>query len=246
MSLHKKPTAKQDPLKKKTSVTLVSNIFIVIAVALLIIGLGVSLYDWQANEVANQHAAKLVNAANRNTKRTIPSALTQTTTVPSTIKPSTNDLANYVVAPNLPRYLIIPKLAVDARILSVGVNTQGALETPNNVYDTAWYNGSAQPGQMGAMLIDGHISSWTAHGVFYGLNKLQPGDIIEVQLGDGTIFTYQVVKTQVYDASNVDMTAAMTPINFSEPGLNLISCTGDVIQGTSEFNERIIVFTTQI
>src|ERR1017187_3628509 len=195
----------QKPLNKKISTTLVSNILIVVAIALLIIGLGVSLHDWRSNVEANQHAAKLVNAANHNTKPTVPGAITQAAAVPSTTQPSTNDFANYVVAPNSPRYLIIPKLAVDAIVLSVGVNSQGALETPNNVYDTAWYNESAQPGQPGAILIDGHISSWTTHGVFYGLNTLQPGDIIEVQRGDNTTFTYKVVKTQVYDAGNVDM-----------------------------------------
>src|SRR5665213_504176 len=220
-------------LNKKLRSTLLSNILIGIAVALLITGLGVSLLVWQSNEKANQHAAKLVNAANHSTKSAVPSYITQPATVPSTIQPSTNDLANYVVAPNLPRYLIIPKLGVDARVLSVGVNAQEALETPDNVYDTAWYKRSALPGQPGAMLIDGHISSWTTHGVFYGLNTLKPGDIIELQRGDGTMFTYKVVKTKVYNASNVDMTAAMTPINPSVPGLNLISCSGDVIHGSN-------------
>ncbi|HEY4964165.1 MAG TPA: sortase [Candidatus Saccharimonadales bacterium] len=229
-------------LNKKLTSTLVSNILIGIAIALLITGLGVSLLDWRSNLKADQHAAKLVNAANHSTKPAVPSDITQPDTVPSTIQPSTNDLANYIVAPNLPRYLIIQKLGVDARVLSVGVNAQGALETPDNVFDTAWYNGSSQPGQPGTMLIDGHISSWTTHGVFYGLNTLKPGDTIELQRGDGTMFTYKVVKTQVYNASNVDMTTAMTPINPSVPGLNLISCTGDVIAGSSEFNERIIVF----
>jgi len=149
------------------------------------------------------------------------------------------------VAPTLPRYLIIPKLGVDARILAVGVTANGALGTPANVFDTDWYDESAQPGQEGAMLIDGHISSWTTRGVFYGLNTLLPGDMIDIQGGNGAIFTYKVVKTQIYDANNVDMGAALSPIDPTKPGLNLISCTGDVISGTSKFNERIIVFATQ-
>jgi len=37
----------------------------------------------------------------------------------------------------------------------------------------------------------------------------------------------------------------LSPIDPTKPGLNLISCTGDVISGTSKFNERIIVFATQ-
>jgi len=235
MNYYKRIPAQRRTLKKKVKAAFLSNILVFVAIGLLITGSGISLYDWRANEVANQHAANLVYEANHNIKHT----------VPSTIKPSASTIANYVVAPTLPRYLIIPRLSVNARVLPVGVNAQGAIETPDNIYDTAWYNESAQPGQLGAMLIDGHVSSWTAQGVFYGLKALQPGDAIEVRGGNGAIFTYQVVETQVYDASNVDMTAAMKSINPSKPGLNLISCAGDVIPGTSEFNERIIVFATQ-
>ena len=155
-------------------------------------------------------------------------------------------MAAYTVAPNLPKYLIIPKLNVDARVLSVGVTSKGAVGAPENIYDTAWYNESAEPGQPGAMLIDGHISSWTAHGVFYGLSRLSPGDTIRVERGDKTMFSYSVVKTVIYPSNNVDMKAALAPVVTGQPGLNLISCTGDVIPETNSFSERIVVFATQV
>lgn len=215
--------------------TLLANISVTIAIILLITGLSIGVYDWHSNDVNNQRASTLVNEANRNINHT----------VPSTTKPTASELASYIVAPTLPRYLIIPKLGVDALILPVGINVDGSLGTPDNVFNTAWYDESSQPGQKDAMLIDGHISSWTTRGVFYGLNTLLPGDIIDVQGGNGAIFTYKVVKTQVYDSNNVNMVAALSPIDPTKPGLNLISCTGEVIAGTSEFNERIIVFATQ-
>lgn len=214
-----------------------STVFTAMAFIIFAAGLFVSWNGWHANKVVQAQATHLTRIANK--------ASTGTVAAPSTVAPTTKAVANYVVAPSLPRYLTIPKLGVNARVLSVGVNAQGALETPSSVYDTAWYNESAQPGQPGAMLIDGHISSWTTHGVFYGLNKLVAGDTIQIQRGDGQTFTYSVVKTQTYNANNVDMAAAMTPIDPSRPGLNLISCAGDVIPGTSDFNERIIVFASQ-
>jgi len=170
----------------------------------------------------------------------------QSSPAPSTVKPSATAVATYSVAPDKPLYLIIPKLSVQARVYPVGLTSSGAIGTPNNVYDTDWYTGSSLPGQPGAMLIDGHISSWTTHGVFYGLKILVAGDTIQVERGDKSILTYKVVKSQIYNSNNVDMTAALTPIVAGQPGLNLISCTGDVISGTSEFNERIVVFATQI
>src|ERR1019366_6494106 len=127
-----------------------------------------------------------------------------------------------------------------------GVTTTGALATPSNIYNAAWYNESAAPGQPGAMLVDGHVSSWTAHGVFYGLDTLAAGDKIQVERGDGQIFNYQVIKSEVYNSDDVDMNAAITPVDLTKPGLNLITCAGDVIPGTSEFNKRIIVFASQL
>jgi sortase (surface protein transpeptidase) len=91
---------------------------------------------------------------------------------PSTVKPSTDAMHNYAVAPTLPRHITIDKLSVFARILPMSVNAKNQLRAPSNVYDAGWYNASAKPGEPGAMLIDGHISSWETKGVFYGINTL--------------------------------------------------------------------------
>ena len=201
-----------------------------------VIGLTVSLQALQTNK----KAAAQVSALSKQSRK--PGG----TTVPSTVKPSSSTLNNYAVAPDLPRYLQISKLSVKARVLQVGVTASGALGTPGNVFDTAWYTGSAKPGQPGAALIDGHVSSWTTHGVFYGLKTLQAGDSVQIVRGDGAIINYRVVKTQIYDADNVDMQAAVTPITAGKAGLNLITCTGRVKPGTSEFNQRVIAFTEQV
>lgn len=233
--------------KKKSKAHHISNALLAIGVALLITGLSVGYRDMLANALANKQAAELISEANRRAaKQVVPTAAISSTAVPATIKPAVAAVAEYVVAPDLPRYLIIPKLGVNARILSVGLDAQGALKTPSNVFDTAWFNESSLPGQAGAMLIDGHVSSWTAHGVFHDLKKLVAGDVISIERGDNAMFSYQVVKVQVYDAGNVDMVAATMSIDAIKPGLNLISCAGDVISGTNDFNERIIVFATLI
>lgn len=225
-------------IKHKSHVKKIKNKlhFALISLAAIMLGFGVyaTFMGWHTNHIVQIQAIKLTQQANK--------ASSSSTAALSTVKPSLTALINYIVAPNLPRYLVIPKLNVYARIISVGVNAKGALETPNNVFDTAWYNESALPGEPGAMLIDGHVSSWTTNGVFYDIKTLIPGDIIQVQRGDGTKFTYKVVSSQIYNSNNVNMTAAMTTAIPGEPGLNLITCTGDVIPGTSEFNERIIVF----
>jgi LPXTG-site transpeptidase (sortase) family protein len=164
---------------------------------------------------------------------------------PSTAKPTNTEINSYSVAPDLARYIKIPKLKVSARVLQTGLTKTGAIDTPLNVYDTAWYTSSAKPGQAGAVLIDGHVSSRSTKGVFYGLNKLAAGDRIQLERGDGAVLSYKVVKTQAYDADRVDMQAATQPIT-DRPGLNLITCGGKVKPGTNQYNQRIVVFTEQI
>ena len=210
---------------------------------IFVLGLAVGVQGFQVNHAV---AAQVSVLSQKPKPATSTGQASSSATAPSTTKPAGSSLSQYVVAPDLPRYLKIPKLGVYARVLQVGVTKTGALGTPNNVYDTAWYTGSAKPGQPGAALIDGHVSSWTSHGVFYGIKTLVAGDAIQIVRGDGAILNYQVVKTQVYGADNVDMQAAMTPITAGKAGLNLITCTGQVQKGTSEFNQRVIVFAEQV
>ncbi len=161
---------------------------------------------------------------------------------PSTRRPTGNDFDKYKVAADLPRYMYIPSINVKAIVRSVGQTKTGQVGSPDNVYDTAWFNQSSKPGQAGATLIDGHVSSWSTAGVFYNLKLLKPGQNIVIEKGDGSNITYTVVKTQIYDAASVDMAAVLNPVDPGRPGLNLITCAGSVIKGTNEFDKRIVVF----
>ena len=229
---------------------LVTSVFIVFAVILIAVGAYLSFLGWKENNIAIKQAKLLTNQANISF---IKSPQTTSTVKPieapkviSTVKPTTYSLSSYVVGPNMPRYIIIPKYNIDTVILNVGILSNGALGTPDNVFDTAWYNQSSLPGQPGAMLVDGHVSSWTSPGVFYNLHNMAAGDIIKIVTGNNTTYTYQVISKTIYSANSVDMTAALTPVDSGVPGLNLITCTGHVIPGTSSFNERVIVFSKLI
>jgi LPXTG-site transpeptidase (sortase) family protein len=167
--------------------------------------------------------------------------------MPSSVKPSSKAIANYSVPLTTPKYISIPTINVfQARIKQLGLLRNGQIATPNNIYDTGWYDASARPGQMGAMFIYGHVSSWTADGVFYNLKNLKAGDTINVMNGANKNYTYRVVSLKIYPYNNVDMQQVLAPIQASTPGLNLMTCTGNVIKGTSEFNERLVVFSSLI
>jgi LPXTG-site transpeptidase (sortase) family protein len=221
----------------------VSFMLIAAAVFVFLIGGYVAFDSWRTNRAAEAAVKKI------STPPAVASAQTSqppAETAPATTAPSANDVDNYKVAATKPRVVTIPKIGVKARILPEGVAKDGSLAAPGNVHDAGWYTASSLPGQAGAMLLDGHVSSWTTNGVFYNLKKLVAGDTISVERGDGKVYQYKVVKSQSYDANSVDMQAAVTPVVPGMPGLNLITCTGKVKPGTSEFSERLIVFTKQV
>lgn len=165
--------------------------------------------------------------------------------VPSTIKPNSNEFDSYHVPADQPRYIFIPKIGVRAMVKPTWLTTAGAIGTPTNIYDTAWYVHSAKPGQPGATLIDGHVGFWTKHGVFFNLKDLRVGDKIQVVRGDGKTLHYTVVKTKVYPYDKVDMHAVLSPVSSGKSGLNLITCTGDVIKGSNTYNQRVVIFAEE-
>jgi LPXTG-site transpeptidase (sortase) family protein len=172
-----------------------------------------------------------------------PDALTSRS-APSSAEPSPQAIANYTVPSLHPKYIAIPSIDVgNSRVRELGLTSGGAIATPDNIYDAGWYDRSSLPGQKGAEFIYGHVSSWTAHGIFYDLKKLKAGDNVVVTRGDNKKFTYRVVSTKIYPYKKVDMNQVLRPVSAGEPGLNIMTCTGRIIKGTSEFSERLVVFT---
>ena len=139
------------------------------------------------------------------------------------VEPTEEEVAEYVVAADRPRYLTIEKLGVSkARIISVGSG--------------------------GTLLIDGHNGGPNVLGVFKDLPSLVYGDIIQVERGDGEIFQYKVVEnvTVPLEESNVYMATAMRSPEVGKESVTLISCTGEwsSLQGTylsRQFTRAVLV-----
>ena len=157
-----------------------------------------------------------------------------------------NTLAKYNVAPDLPRALYIDKIDVSARVLPMGVNNDGNIQAPRNIFDVGWYMGSVKPGEIGAMFVDGHSSGLSSEGLFGNLDKLVEGDTLQIEKGDGTRITYKVVHTETVDLEAVDMKKMLLPYGSSLRGLNLMTCSGKWIDSSETLSQRVLVFTEQI
>jgi LPXTG-site transpeptidase (sortase) family protein len=159
-------------------------------------------------------------------------------------KPDDDEVRSYNVAPDMPRYIIIPSINVHARILHIGLDKDGEMQTPSKIHDTGWYTGSSKPGSgLGASIIDGHVAGATQNGVFYDLKSLKSGDVVTVEKGDGSRVDYQVVRKEILDTDKVDMNKMFKTANEDKHGLNLISCTGNFDSKTKTYSQRIMIFT---
>lgn len=150
-------------------------------------------------------------------------------------------VVDYVVAPDRPRYLTIPKLNIkNARILEVGTTHNGQLSTPVGIFDAGWYQNSSRPGYGGTLLLDGHNGGPTKHGIFKELPSLQKGDIITIERGDGTKFNYTVVENETVPLSEANgkmPNMEQSPIPGQE-SLSIITCTGDWSQRQQTYLSR--------
>ena len=159
---------------------------------------------------------------------------------------SAADIDNYSVAPDKPRYILLPTLGIGkTRIYPVGVTKQNILYTPRNINDAAWYNKSVTPGTgYGAVLINAHSGGISKDGVFANLGILKNGDIVKVERGDGKELNYRVVENQTMsleEATTSGMKMMMQSADSSKEGLNLITCAGKWIPRLGQFDQRVMI-----
>lgn len=159
---------------------------------------------------------------------------------------SNNDRQAYTVAADLPRIINIPAINVTARVRTVGVNSRGDIDTPKNLNDTAWYDGSSKPNQEGQVFIDGHTSfSRNIAAAFNDLKKVRDGDQIFIETGNGAKFRYRVTGVETVDANKVDMGKVLNTQDGAHKGLTLMTCTGTFNYRTQTADKRLIVYAVQ-
>lgn len=160
-----------------------------------------------------------------------------TTTVPSV---STTTLIPPLVHPlGDPVRIVIPAIAVDAPVVSVGLLEDGDIETPNTGY-VGWYSLGPAPGELGPAVMLAHVDSRKAADVFYHLKELNAGDDIMVYgaSGDPAVFVVESVEEELKIALPRDRIWTYTP----EALIRLITCGGDWDRKTRHYLSNVIVY----
>jgi len=155
-------------------------------------------------------------------------------------RPQLNLPASYQ---GLPARILIPDIGVDAAIEYLGLTTSGDMATPLGSTDVGWYRYGPLPGETGSAVMDGHVVGLAGEqGVFFKLNQLQAGAIIQIIDTRGKMVSFTVIRSESFD--QLDQPIAVFS-SASGTHLNLITCGGDWDPVTRHYLKRLIVFADQ-
>src|SRR5918998_469877 len=130
----------------------------------------------------------------------------------------------FLSAGRAPARLRVPTIKVDAAVEHVALTEDGAMDTPKDYANVAWYNLGPKPGQPGNATIAGHVDSKRGPAVFWDLRKLKPGDEVYAIGDDGVERRFVVTVLEFYKRPDAPLQRIFGPA----PGthLNLITCAG--------------------
>jgi len=224
------------------------SMFYVVAAIVFLFSSAVTVQTFTSNQQAKDQIQQVLGEDSVQTSVDEQGVVEGTGDQPTEKAVPADAIANYRVSnPEEPRIIRIPSIGVYARIKSLGVTREGAVDAPRNLNDVGWYDGSARPGNSrGSSLLLGHVSGWTADGVFKKISKLAPGTMFEVEKGNGTKVKYQVTRSESIPLDSLDMGKILTPDVEGEHDLKLMTCSGKYNRSSEEYEERLVVYAKVI
>lgn len=171
----------------------------------------------------------------------------QATQIPPWVGTSAPKLASAPRAaplpPSEPVRIEIPSLGVNAPIMRLGQDADGAVQVPplgdHNL--AGWYDRTVLPGQAGTSVILGHVDNFTGPSVFFSIKMLRPGETVTVVRADGTSAEFSVDGVQKVTKATFPSTAIYG--NTRYPGLRLITCGGPFDSATRQYLDNIVVYS---
>ncbi|MET7834829.1 class F sortase [Micromonospora sediminicola] len=152
--------------------------------------------------------------------------------------------------PALPRStpvrVVIPRIGVDADIVPVATDDDGALEVPplERPEVAGWYHPGPAPGESGNAVLVGHVDSQHGPAVFFDLGRLRPGDTVRVVRADGRTAVFTVDGVGAYPKQRFPTERVYGGGAASR--LRLITCGGRFDPRTGNYPDNIVVFATAV
>ncbi|WP_074313982.1 class F sortase [Micromonospora cremea] len=151
------------------------------------------------------------------------------------------------LARSAPTSIEIPKIGVDATIMSLGTNPDGTVQVPplEQADKAGWYEPGASPGETGNAVIVGHVdSAKLGPAVFFDLGSLVPGDTITVRRADDRPVAFKVDSVKSYPKTSFPTDLVYGPND--RPGLRVVTCGGQFDQAAKSYPDNVVVFATLV
>jgi len=148
-----------------------------------------------------------------------------------------------VMGRSVPVIVAIPAIGVRARIIPLGLGSDGQVAVPSlsTPFLASWYDRGPAPGQAGAAVLLGHVdAAGVGPAVFYRLGALLPGDLIYVTRQDRRVAAFRVTSVGLYPQDRFPVGRVYQ--YGSRPMLRLVTCGGQFDWATHLYLDRIVVF----
>ncbi len=139
----------------------------------------------------------------------------------------------------LPKLVRIPSIGVEARFEYVGLTPDGAMDIPKDPNDVAWYSLGPRPGEPGNAVIAGHVDWGGKTAVFWKLDELKAGAIVQVLAVDGRMYEFVVQSLRWYDAETAPVSEVFAQSDATE--VTLITCGGVFDRESRQYLSRLVV-----
>jgi hypothetical protein len=151
------------------------------------------------------------------------------------------------MARSVPVAVYIPHISVQAKIISLGLTSGGAVGVPplTTPFLTSWYDRGPTPGERGAAVIFGHVdAAAVGPAVFYRLGDLRPGDLVYVTLKDRRTALFRVYSAALYQKAEFPDQAIYGYTTW--PSLRLVTCGGEFDKATGHYLANTVVFAQYV
>lgn len=143
---------------------------------------------------------------------------------------------------SVPTRLEIPDIDLSAGVMPLGLRADGTLDVPpfDRAGEAGWYVDSPHPGQVGPLIIVGHIDSPDGPAVFHRLAGMRPAQSIRVTCADGRMVPYRVEQVQLFPKA--EFPTSLVYGNLTYPGIRLITCGGPYQRSYGGYQGNTVVF----
>jgi hypothetical protein len=144
----------------------------------------------------------------------------------------------------VPLHLRIGAITVDAPVIPVGLEDDGAMEIPDKVAEIGWYDPDGlgvAPGTPGTAVLAGHVDSRTqGRGALFDLRNLKAGETIELDLSDGTTQRWLITDVIQYPKDVLPYEELF--VWSGPPRLAMITCGGEFDRTARSYRDNIVVY----